>query len=192
MNRSGRDYIENLDGVKHLFSYIRKLSSNTILDIGAGTTRGIADISKSILGQQLHFEATVLTHKATEANMLGKEDVHVTSAEMLRGIPDNSVGGIISVQSLRYSKAPMLAAQSIDRVLVPGGVFKAAWLLQNADEFYKTFRELGYDIAYNEAWEKDHIMLAIKKGNPTKITAAQLLAADGESSIKQKNLLPKE
>ena len=39
-------------------------------------------------------------------------------------IPDESVGGVLSVVAIAYSANPNLVAKQIDRILVPGGIAK--------------------------------------------------------------------
>jgi ubiquinone/menaquinone biosynthesis C-methylase UbiE len=180
INRAGWEYAHQLAGLEHLFSYVRNLPSKTVLDIGSGTTEGVHDISQNAIAEGLHFEATVLRPRSEIAENLGLKDTHITSGEVLRGIPDASIGCIIALHSLRYSAAPELAAKSIHRVLVPGGVLKAAKLEHAFSKIYDTLETLGYDINVYEIWGGTSVLLAIKPGNISGMTAAQLLQLDKE------------
>lgn len=185
VDRPGWQYVGELAGVENLFAYVRNLPSKIILDIGAGTTSAIAEIADNEMAKGLQFKATVLRSRAEITNNLGSENIHITSAEMLRGIADTSVGAIIAVHSLRYSAAPELAAKSIDRVLVPGGVFKGAKLKDSFGPILDTLSALGYDIAEHEKWGGADIMLAIKPGNTSGNAAEEILKADLETRDKQ-------
>src|SRR3989344_1408929 len=111
IDRSGFQYVKVRAGVKELFAYIKTLPSKTVLDIGAGTTHGITDISHSSFGTDIDFEATVLSSVPQIEEHLGREKTHITSAEVLRGIPGNSIGCVLSVFSLTYSHAPELVIE---------------------------------------------------------------------------------
>lgn len=160
LNRTGTDYIYELRGLKHLFDYVRTLPSHKVLDIGAGTTKGIADIANSNFGRDLQFEATVLyrNQKEIEKN-LGKNKTHSTSAEVLRGSLSNpmnseSYGAILSVMSITYTKDPEKVIKRINDLLIPGGVFKGdfnnkdnfnrAGDMLSPQHFARVFSDLGY------------------------------------------------
>lgn len=192
--RDGIKYIQELLGVRYLFDYIRRLGdSNLILDIGAGTTSGIYDLSISSLGAGLQFEATVLSRNPAMVNYLANERVHTTSVERLRGVKDSTVGGILGVYSIGYSDEPGLAIASLDRVLIPGGVFKGTFHKRPAnsdeakqnpfgfkgyDQFRDAFNGLGYDTAVEDTGTSADILLAMKPGGPGQVKAASLLEAD--------------
>jgi len=111
------------------FDYLRKLDGHgLVLDIGAGTTRGISQLEKSSLGSGLSFEAVALSYSPLIKENLGLEKTHITSAESLKGVKNESVAGVISLFGISYCTRPDLAVYSIDRVLLPGGVIKAGFI----------------------------------------------------------------
>ena len=201
LDRSGFNYVHALEGLESLFQYVRSLSSNMVLDIGAGTTKGARDLSKCSFGQGLRFEATVLNNTAIVQANLGRKHTHVVPAETLRGIADSSVGCAIAVLSIGYSTAPSLVVESCDRVLAPGGVLKATFLpqtdtgllvfssneMQPIDKFCNELRKRGYDVATKPKRGEFlyDILLAIKSGNPSAPTAESLLEADAKSFVQQ-------
>ena len=185
INRSGWEYMQGLGGVAHLFSYIKTLPSKTVLDVGAGTTHGAHQLSRTSFAQGLHFEATILRDRPEIQHYLGSKNIHVTSVETLRGIPDSSVGCVIAVQSLRYSGAPALAVQSIDRVLVPGGVLKASSLIDAFAIVRDSLVKLGYDVAFEKKFPETRALLGIKPGGPLGPSAAELLNDDVREADEQ-------
>jgi SAM-dependent methyltransferase len=184
-NRQGWEYVKTLEGVEHLFDYVRTLPSNTILDIGAGTTAGIHQLAQSPTGAGLTFEATTLRYRPEIEENLGKERTHITSGETLRGIKDNSVGCIFGVYSVTYSAAPNLVMQSMNRVLVPGGVVKIATTDSQIWNFYEGLKMMGYDVADNAKWQRALVVLAIKPGTKDAVRARALLDADAETFEEQ-------
>jgi hypothetical protein len=200
-NRNAEDYVRLLSGVRNFFSYVRDLGeSNIVLDIGAGEMTAINQFSRSSLGKGLHFEATILTQPKKESNLKMVKS-HQVPVETLRGISDRSVGGIIGVLSIAYSSRPILAITSIDRVLVPGGIIKAAFRnmdtsgkrgyagIRKSSDFKDGFQELGYDVAVDK-WNGQNgryesVLLAIKPGGKASVKAEKLLQADGESADQQ-------
>ncbi len=196
-DRSGVQYVFELSGVQHLFDYVRGLKSRKILDIGAGYTRGIHDLAESSLGTGLEFEATVLSNFPGIDAHLGRENVTVTSAEVLRGIGSESIGCIISIYSIAYSAEPKLAIESINRVLVPGGILKAVFLPNEerrtsglepkySKEFEDVLTSLGYDVAMREGDGGD-VIVAIKPllGSVSPVSAAVLVNGDLNTIISQ-------
>lgn len=206
--RDGIKYIQKLLGVLCLFDYVRRLGSTSlILDIGAGSTSGIYDLSTSSLGAGLLFEATVLSRNPALVNYLPNKQIHVTSVERLRGIKDASVGGVLGVYSVGYSDEPALAITSLDRVLVPGGVFKGTFhkkptspdeAKQNPfgfkeyDQFRDAFSGFGYDTAVENNGASADILLAIKPDGPEQVKAASLLEADKKTVKNQIVIVTRE
>lgn len=197
-DRTGAEYVYNLCGLEYLFDHVRSLrTSSIILDVGSGTTRGIYELSISSLGHGLQFKATVLNIKSSLVSQyLGKEHTHATSVEVLRGIQNNSIGAVLGMASVGYSDQPALAVRSIDRILVPGGVFKGTFLRSERVEpqdsfgfkryhaFKKAFQEKRYDTDI-EFGGKEDVLLAIKPGGEKQITAQELLQRDSETAISQ-------
>ena len=195
LNRSGFNYLNALAGLQYAFSYIRGLSNPVVLDIGAGTTRGISELEQTALAHGLRFEATVLRNDASIRQHFGTERVHVTGVETLRGIPANSIGCVLGVLSVGYSAAPALAVRSIDRVLIHGGIVKLVLRMEKArsgavknlnppSAFEGEFRALGYDVAAQDIGEAG-ILLAIKPGYEEAPKAEDLLNIDKDSLAQQ-------
>lgn len=193
--RDGADYIRVLNGIQHLFRYVRGLPSKIVLDVGAGTTMGISGVSRDPVGSGLDFHATVLSGNPHIQSNLGKERTHHTSAETLRAFPSESIGCVLGVQSLTYSADPPLVATSIDRVLVPGGVLKTV-IRTDRPTFYhqheefpqprvwvEALKSLGYDVAELKD-DPDVLIVAIKPGgDPRSGTSARgLLEQDFAST----------
>jgi ubiquinone/menaquinone biosynthesis C-methylase UbiE len=179
------------EGLANFLDYLRNLRlGGLVLDVGAGTTRAVAQLSDSYLGRDLTFGATILTRMKEISENLGFERTIETEVEKLRGVNDKSVTGVISFSALAYSAAPQLAVRSIDRVLIPGGAVKANFKFppsseehsarrfsKTHDEFSDTFLKLGYDIALGEAFQFV-TMVAIKPGGQKSISAKELLNSD--------------
>lgn len=173
-DRSGERYIRYLTGLSHLFDYVRRLPKRSILDIGAGTTRGIREVSELAAARDLEFSATVLSPVKAVHRGMGKVRVHTTPGEILRGIRDESVGSALSVHGISYSAVPRFAVRSVDRVLVPGGVIK---MIDPFLEFATHFHELGYDTAItNNGFTP--VLLGIKPDSQKTVTAQSLAEAD--------------
>lgn len=143
--------IQVLGGLEYCLDYIRSNPvSKTLLEIGAGKTKMLSQLSRvPYFGRNLNYEATVLDLPGKlPQDSLPREKIHITSAEVLRGIQDNSIGGIIEVFALMHSGAPELCAESINRVLVNGGVIKGVSPLSAQDSLNRlvnSFGKLGYE-----------------------------------------------
>ncbi len=189
VGRNAKSYREWLREVRHLLKYVSKLASNIVLDIG-GSPQAMKEFSNSHDGKGLRFEVVTLRKTPEVEEQQGTQRVHLTSVESLRGIADSSVGCVLSVFSIAYSAVPELAVKSLDRVLVPGGVFKGTFDspysspgqvaegLKRADEFIVEFKKLGYDVKHEIQEDISDVVLAIKPGNQSKITAKDLYEAD--------------
>ncbi len=204
-DRDKMGYLWAFNGLDQLFDYVRQLDSGgLVLDIGAGTTKGIAEIAKSKLGQGLNFKATVLFRNPKIENGLGFKNTHITSAAVLRGVDSNSVSAILSLNAIAYTVGLPTVARKLDQVLVPGGVIKTTFRskvlsttpraieygFQTHDSFSQTLKSLGYDVAIlNEGLQRDlrrpqsagaheDVILAIKPGGDVDCIAADLLGRD--------------
>lgn len=195
-NRCGSDYIEIFKGLEQLFNYARTLPVNTILDVGAGLTRGVRDLQQSQLGAFLQFKATVLTKRYEIENYLGFDNTLITEVEKLDGIKDASCAVVLGANSIAYSVAPDRAISQIDRVLVPGGALKATF--KNSEEAYVSDGQYEMDKHFlfssaliNRGYDcmtlpgesnKDYdVLLAIKPGGKHKINIVSLLLNDQNS-----------
>jgi SAM-dependent methyltransferase len=213
LDRSGKDYLYELKGLKHLFDYVRSLPSHKVLDIGAGTTKGISEIAKSNFGVGLDFEATVLfrNQKELEKN-LGKTKTHSTSSETIKGlrknpIEDESYGAILSLMSVTYTKDPETVVKRINELLVPGGVFKGnfsvddranrAGTVLSPQHFAAIFEGLGYkkDVDYfidsGKTQTIRDVFIAIKPdtNKADRMTAKELYETDWENINNPKNIM---
>lgn len=192
--RGATDYISALRGVRHTFGNVLNLDTRTILDIGTGSGKAVFQLARKEAFRYFDFKATGLTVPPKIDEYIGADNFTLTAAEVLRGIPDNSVGAAISVFSVTYSAAPARVADSIDRVLVEGGVFKAALrpsrkrfrqgqikgmtILKDMDAvngrtYKELFDEKGYDTYLGCSKDRD-ILVAIKPGTSKKNSAAGL------------------
>ncbi len=124
-DRFGWMYIDNLRGLHGTLSYARGLSSDTVVDLGAGSSRAISEIAKSGLGDGLRFMGTGLVSDLQVGGNIGLSNYRITPAEIMRGFDPESVAGIISVYGpFEYSKHLELVLQKADEILVPRGVIK--------------------------------------------------------------------
>ncbi len=180
MNRSGSEYLTHLGGLEYLFAYLATLKGQArIVDIGAGTTRGAAELTPLANRYGLDVEATVIApYVEEERPHLPEEKIHMTAAEYLDGFDNNSVRGMLALGSIMYSAVPALAIARIDQVLVPGGVLKAAFsptdtvcsepgkYMQTSTPFEESLKRRGYDIATNRSIsDQFDILVAVKPGD---------------------------
>lgn len=177
-NRGAFEYLQKLFGLEHFFQHVKQIGYPKVLDIGTGSGRAIKELSCSSVAAGIDFETTVLTSDPRTFENLPRNKVHITSAESLRGISNESVGGVIAVYSVGYSETPSLVAASINRVLAPSGVFKGIFAshpesrggmtLELAHKFYEAFKRLGYNVAtsgemYSDGAERiGEVLLASK------------------------------
>lgn len=186
------EYIKWLGGISIFLRYAEQLDGQRlVLDIGSGTNKGITEIARSKLGRNLNFVGTNLSRVPESLGNTDPVRTVRTSAEVLRGIEDESVNGIIALASIAYSDSPSMVASSLNRVLAPGGVIKSFFRpIGREDEFsdeynYKThyrfsaaFLALGYDVAVRVGIDED-LMVAVKPGETQpKFGASGLLNAD--------------
>ena len=189
VDRDGKGYAQIFRGMSETFDYVSGLRSKVVLDVGAGNTRGIAELSRDY--PWLDFRATVLTLPRDIETMHYRGCITVTSAECLRGIPVESVGGILALNSIAYSREPELVVGRLDDVLVPSGVIKAtfrSWRVEDEeleklyeiscfsyhDEFSRELKARGYDV---DLWHGPYdIITAVKP--PFKTTAKELARGD--------------
>lgn len=187
-DRTAVEYASDLQGIAEFFKYVSELSTPTVLDIGAGTTQAIKELSKTpfIEGLGIHIEATVMPDDPANSEVsknFGWDKTHKTSVEELEGIPDESVGGILAVHSISYSENPLQAADSINRVLIRGGVIKASFKTEDSREsqehspqqFVKALEQKGYDYGIVRDDKGVDVVLAIKPGGNVSISAEILL-----------------
>jgi len=203
LERTGKEYMYEMGGLKSLFKYIRSLDSNIVLDVGAGKGTASYRLKKMPIASGLDLHVTVLRNSAEISKYIPQEKIHVTDIETLRGLKPLSVGGIIASSSIAYSVLPEAAAKRIDEVLISGGVVKATFapkgkggrnsgfVVHDQVEFETLFRNLGYDVASeqfsftalgtsNNEFKSNSILIAIKPGNSKAPSAKKLLNSDLE------------
>jgi ubiquinone/menaquinone biosynthesis C-methylase UbiE len=201
-DRGAKEYEQFLAGLDATLEYARSLSKKKWLDIGAGITKGIFELSQTTKADGLSVEATVLHRSEQVQQYLGNEKTHITSAEVLRGISDASISLVTAVNSVAYSDAPELAVASIDRVLEQGGIFHGSFqdpetsdplvAMKPVDGFLEAFQTRGYDtvVAKNpDQITGTYILIAIKPGGTA--SAKDILNKNIQSSPKTAgSLLP--
>lgn len=126
VSRSYGEYIWRANGLERFMEYVEQLPGGRLLDVGAGILKAPQVIAK--MHPDLSVEATTMTmpSKWDRTNSLlasYPENVHITSAERLRGV-EAGVGGIIAVISTTYSVLPEVAVEAMDHVLRDGGALK--------------------------------------------------------------------
>lgn len=190
-DRDGFEYMLEMQGLRGSLEYAAGLGNGVVLDIGAGTGRGVSDLYDYGIYAQipLWFEATVLDKSKAVDARLSPDRIHETSVEYLEGIPPESVSLAIALCSIMYSADPELAIKRIDEVLVPGGVLKATfssnpkYVMSGSKPFIDALKNYGYDIDIRypsfdgETYERDDLVLAVKPGLGAK-TASELMKSD--------------
>ena len=105
----------------------------------------------------------------------------------MRGIPDNSVGGILGAFSIRYSRFPELAVASMDRVLIPGGLVKFSVGIKDVEQYEQALLARGFEVVRDEypdeSWisnKKENFVLTARKKSKTsqKIALQDILVQD--------------
>ena len=189
--RGYNSYESYLGGFSGMFEYIKTLPSHKVIDIGAGHTVAFGQLSRGAKDQGLTFEAVTLSGSLRRQSYFKNDiKIHINSAENMRSISSNEYGGVISVYSICYSEAPDVVVDNIDRILVPGGVFKGSFApdekgldvpgAKTPHLFNEYFIKKGYDTAINEG-----VLLAIKPG-PNICTATELMKKDTDNEEKKK------
>jgi SAM-dependent methyltransferase len=204
IHRSGKECLFRLGGLRYFFNYIRTLNTNKVLDIGVGTGNASSVISKMDISAGLDFEVTALRNLQDLAKNFSKDKIHITEVESLRGIPNESVAGVIGVNSIAYATYPKFAVKRINEVLISGGAVKATFhsigggsnhdgaIFKGPEKFAEAFKSLGYDVVYvdnrfivdtNDGPEplvgaSNSIVVAIKPGNAHAPQARELLSLD--------------
>src|SRR3989344_6087334 len=124
-DRPAISYVEHLGGLAATLKYASTLSVPTVVDLGAGSSRAIAEIKKSEYGNGLSFKGIGLIFDSDIEQNIGRENYRLTSAEKMRGFEDASVGAFISVfGATTYTDRLDLVLPKMDKLLVPGGIIK--------------------------------------------------------------------
>jgi SAM-dependent methyltransferase len=209
-HRNAENYIDTFGGLRHFFKYVARYpESNVVVDIGTGAGRAMADFMRDhTLTEGISLFGTGLVRPLPHGGLIGSHNFRQTSAEVLAGFADESVGGIIALNSIGYCKNPEAAMHRIDEVLVPGGIIKATFSgFENSDEtksehqflgfqeygkFYMALKQLGYDLAVEFAHGEVDIMVGIKPGISDAPDAKSILIRDYSTfQTKQVDLVAK-
>lgn len=174
IDSSMEGYLSYFMGLEGTLKYIEGLvESNKVVDIGTGSGKAWSELSKNY-GKKLDFWATNLIYKKELIDIFGKKIV-VTPVEFMKGFNDESVGGVVAMRSIAYSKSPEMTIKRINEILVPGGILKASFRspkgamkygFQTHHRFSKALLELGYDVVVDD--DSDTIIMGIKPGGKEK------------------------
>lgn len=175
------EYQKQFQGIQGFLHYVRLYpSSKTVLDLCAGDGNAINELASHELGRGLQPLATGLL-AGSNMHLEGVPYIE-TPAETLNGIEDQSIGGILANYSITYSNEPEKVVDSVDRVLVSGGLIKSTFheLLRygmlpvsHTYNFAPLFEAKGYDVATH-----DNVLYAKKPGLETRFSTQQLLKLD--------------
>lgn len=190
------EYISILEGLEVFLNYVKGLSPNSLLlDIGAGTTQAMYDLSLHPMGADISVMTTGLAKNLDAERLIRRDRYLVTPVETLKGVEENSVAGILGVNSIAYSGALDLAANKVDSVLIPGGALKATFpntpngrFFHSHYGFTEELKSIGYDIAIKQSGFLS-IVLAIKPGNSPLFKAADLLSSDHRDMYRQQDVI---
>jgi ubiquinone/menaquinone biosynthesis C-methylase UbiE len=205
--RDARDYLEDLGGLKYAFDYIRSLPTNTVLDVGTGQGIALKGLKASSISRDLKLIGTAVKMNSGLSKNLGQGEYKITPIETLKGIPDQSCGGVISVfGGPMYSEQPRIVAESINRVLVNGGLTKNAFMLRGhenddgmqyvIDKFlilFAALKDKGFDVTRglvnSPGGAKIGVILGIKGAQKQTKLAEQLFYKDLETLPEQFSLV---
>ncbi len=128
-DRSLMTYRSFLVGLGATLRYVGTLSSQCVVDLGAGTGRAMAELEQSDLGSGLEFVGTGLLWDKSQI----LKNYRITPAEIMRDFSPSSVGAILSVFGpIHYSDHLQLVLGRIDDMLVSGGAFKCALMIKSS------------------------------------------------------------
>jgi hypothetical protein len=162
IDRTGKEFLCRIGGLEHLFKYARSLNSNVILDIGTGTGKASRAISRMAIASGFDYHVSALRNTPELLKRFPKDKIHITGAETLRGIQNNSTGVILGLNSLGYSVRPRIVAQRLNEVLVAGGVIKGTFNtiggfskygeseIRDPQTMGKYLSEMGYDVSFKD------------------------------------------
>lgn len=185
--RGAAEYVRNLCGLQAFFDNVPE--GRPILDVGAGRGYAAEEFADVAFSHERRFIGTALRFNRSLVNAFGEGNFHITSAEVLRGVEDESIGGILGVYSApAYSVNHAQVARRFNEVLVPGGIIKVSLFLTSPSRtnFMHELNDLGYDVMAQRV-DKRIIVVAIKPGGEKKISALQLLTKDNQTRTSQEH-----
>ena len=132
-DRSGAEYTDSLQGLESTLKHVAGLPIKTVIDLGAGSSRAIAQIARSKYGNGLAFKGTGILFDPAIEKHIGWDNYRLTPAETMKGFKKASVGGFISVFGpLTYSNHSGLVMSRAHELLVPHGIIKGCMSLYAA------------------------------------------------------------
>lgn len=187
MNRDLNSYLSCLGGLGLFLEHARQTpTSNLVVDVGAGEALAInqlAELAPHAIG--LEFAATGLTDPKTyDEYSENRLRYHTTGAEVMRGIQETA--GLVAVTSITYSPRPDMVVNAFQRVLVPGGVVKAAFPRAENHPLYTSgskayagqFMDAGFDVWTGQSENSAHVVVAIAPGGRPPYSAQEIFAGD--------------
>ncbi len=184
VHRDLTSYLSKLGGLAHFLDYVES-THPSVVDIGAGHAVAVNQLADSANGN-LKYLATGMVRPSDYSSP--KVPYLEAGAEVLLGIDDESIGGVLAVHSIIFSAAPDMVVDAIDRVLVDGGAIKTNLVInkngeyvpQTQDALQSELAAKDYDVALAPSGK---ILLALKPGGHSAIGAHALLQADLENIL---------
>jgi len=181
VRRDLNSYLSKLGGLAHFLDYVESRCPVAV-DIGAGHAVAVNQMAEDT-DRNLKYLATGMV-RPVDYNS-ARVPYLETGAEVLQGIDDDSVGGVLAVHSIIFSAAPDMVVDAIDRVLVDGGVVKTNLVINQGGDYVPRSQGVlqselvakDYDVALDESGK---VLLALKPGGYRVIGARALLRADLE------------
>lgn len=187
-DRTGETYIDHLSGLQGTLNYVTKLPTAIVVDLGAGSSRAVAQISRSKYGEGLTFLATGIVNDPEIDKHIGRSSYRITPAETMVGFDSSSIGGFISVYGpFEHSAYLDQVLERTDELLVPDGIIKLCIMkkmpghdeqmnrimVQRYKKIEDFFKNRGYGLAIND-WDivdkigTNRTFLGIKPGQGEK------------------------
>lgn len=178
------DYEKKIRILPAILEYVKHSPTpQTILEIGGGTFRALNEMAQSPMGEGLTFSGTGLQEHDGWKAFVGK--IFKSSAEKLSRIRNDSIGGLLGIQSIGFSKRPELVAAVLQLKVAQEGIVVASfkkkppakyspawgkiytdWKYQTHDTFSQTLTSLGWDVAILPGRDgndvEDDVVVAVK------------------------------
>jgi len=109
-----------LAGLEGTLAYVNRLPIRRMVDVGAGTGRAFLKLSRTPKYRRIAFEGVGIVQEP--GIVLPK--YHITSAQVMRGFQEKSVGAVLSVFGpTHYCPIPPVM-DKLHALLIPGGLIK--------------------------------------------------------------------